>query len=115
MCPAVSTCPVNEEEPATDAIPLRIVGSSMDHEGAMKQKQGLLSAENTASAEGSVETPRALLRKRSKGTPPDLQASGDCSHEQKRGEMLKETSTDEMFALGEDEIKELRHTSFSYI
>ena len=78
----------------------------------MKQIQGTLSAENTASAENYVETPRALSRKQSTGSLSALQAPGECPHEQKRGVMLNETSTDMLFALGEDEIKELRHTSF---
>ena len=112
-CPAVSTRPVNEAEPTTDMVPLRSVGSSRDCHGVMKQKRGQLSTENTASAEGCVETPKALLRKRSTGSLSDLQAPGECTHEQKRGEALKETSTDELFTLGEDGIKELRHISFS--
>ena len=110
---AATTQPVNETEPATNTFPLRIVGSSTQHQGAMKQERGLLSAENTAGAEGSVETPKALLKRQGTGSLSDLQAPGECTHEQKRGEMLNETSTDMLFSLCEDEIKELRHTSFS--
>ena len=108
-----SSRPVNEAGPDTDTVPLRTVGSSRDSHGAMKQKRGSLSAENTASTKGSVETPQAQLRRQSTGSLSDLRAPGECTREQKRGEMLNETMTDELFALCEDDIKELRHSAFS--
>ena len=71
----------------------------------------MLSAENTASAEACAETPK--LSGKSKESLSNLQAPGECTHEQKKREMLNETSTAMLFSLGEDEIKELRHTSFT--
>ena len=95
--PAASSQPVNEAEPATDTVPLRTVGSSTDHHKAKKLERGSLSAENTVSAEGCVETPKAELKKKSTGSLSDQQAPGEGTHEQKWEGMLKETSTDVLF------------------
>ena len=109
--------PVNKAEPAAVAIPLRTVASRIEHHGPSMQKQGSSSVEYSASsavAEDSVGTPKARMGQHGAGSHSDQQGPRQCAPEQNREEVQNETSIDKLFALGEDEIKELRCSSFSH-
>ena len=113
--PAVSRT-VNKAEPAAASVPLETVESRVDHHGPIKQEPGSSSAEYSASsavAEDSASTPRAQTGQQGTESRSDQQAPRQCTPEQNRKELHNEISTDKLFSLDEDDIKELRHSSFS--
>ena len=114
--PAVSR-PVNKAEPAAATIALRSLDSCGDHHEAIKQEYGLSSVEYSASSavtEDSVGTPKARMGQHGAGSHSDQQGPRQCTLERNREELQNETSIDKLFALGENDIKELRCGSFSY-
>ena len=114
--PGVSQ-PVNRAEPAAAAtIALRALDSCVDHHEPIKQEQGSSSAEYSASsaaAEDGAGTPKARMGQHGAGSHSDQQGPRQCTLEQNREELQNETSIDKLFALSEDEIKELRRSSFT--
>ena len=113
--PAVSRT-VRKAEPAAGSFPLATVESRVDHHGPIKQERGSSSAEYSASsavAEDSASTPRAQTGQQGAESLSDQQAPRQCTPEQDRKELHNEMSIDKLFSLDEDDIKELRHCSFS--
>ena len=114
--PAVSR-PVNRAEPASAAtIALRSLDSCVDHHEPIKQEHGSSSVEYSASSavtEDGAGTPKARMGQHGAGSHSDQQGPRQCTLEQNREELQNETSIDKLFALSEDEIKELRRSSFT--
>ena len=117
MLASIPAQSVNKAEPAAVTIPVRTVASRVEHHGPNIQEHKSSSAKYSASSavtEDSVGTPKAQMGQQGAGSHSDQQGPRQCTLEQNREELQNETSIDKSFDLSENEIKELRCSSFSH-